>query len=101
MNLRGGRNAEIKSKLKDIRDYVLLRIWFPFIYQVGKWNSFDENKVILVESNGANLGVSFHPLVDKLYGNKKLKIKEIYLHKEENKKCKYFQRRISVNFEEN
>ena len=22
MNLRGGRNAEIKSKLKDIRDYV-------------------------------------------------------------------------------
>lgn len=77
MNLRGGRNAEIKSKLKDIRDYVLLRIWFPFIYQVGKWNSFDENKVILVESNGANLGVSFHPLVDKLYGNKKLKIKNV------------------------
>ena len=99
MNLRGGRNAEIKRKLKDIRDYVLLRIWFPFIYQVGKWNSFDENKVILVESNGANLGVSFHPLVDKLYGNKKLKIKEIYLHKEENKKCKYFFRSTRLVFE--
>ena len=41
MNMKGGKEKEIKDchktvKLKEIRNYILLKCWYPAIYRFGK-----------------------------------------------------------------
>ena len=49
--MKGGKEKEIKDchktvKLKEIRNYILLKCWYPAIYRFGKKRVFDKKRII-------------------------------------------------------
>lgn len=52
--MKGGKEKEIKDchktvKLKEIRNYILLKCWYPAIYRFGKKRVFDKKELLLLK----------------------------------------------------
>ena len=95
--MKGGKEKEIKDchktvKLKEIRNYILLKCWYPAIYRFGKKRVFDKKRIIIIENFGKKLSVNFQPLFEKLKKRPYLKVKIIYLEKERGTKIGYLWR---------